>query len=689
MAPLRGATAGNTGEASGSLDSALEQAAKLLRVDPGLAAEQAREILAVVPAYPPALLLLASARRLMGDLQAALLQLEVLAREHPTWIAAHFECGLALAAVGRGEEAIACFRRTVELKPEHAEAWRLLGDHLLAMGNQAGADAAYARHIRASSRDPLLQEAADAMLRDDLPVAERLLKQRLMQAPTDVPAIRMLAEVAMRIGREQDAEHLLERCLELAPGFAPARFNYAVVLHRSDRSTAAIRELEQLLEDDPRNPSYHNLLAVALSRIGEYTRSSEIYAQLLAEYPANSKVWLSYGHVLKTLGRQGECINAYRRSIDCQPTFGEAYWSLANLKTSRFTESDLVAMHAQLQNAALTTDDRVHLHFALGKACEDLADYVRSFEHYAQGNALYRENSEYSARQTTARVKRLKQVMTRDLFAQHADTGCPALDPIFIVGMPRAGSTLLEQILSSHSLIEGTSELPIMIALAKELRSEAGTKEVAAYAEVLASRSAVQLRELGERYLQQARTHRKTDRPFFIDKLPNNFIHIGLIQLALPNAKIIDARRHPLGCCFSNFKQYYARGQNFSYSLRDVGRFYRDYVELMAHFDEVLPPGRIHRVFYERTVTDTEAVVREVLEYCGLDFEPDCLRFHENQRPVRTASSEQVRRPINSEGSDLWHNYQQWLEPLRRELGDVLDMYPAIPLHRFEEQQIS
>ncbi len=680
---------GGTTEPTGTLEVALERAAQLLTLDPKLAAEQAMEILAAVPRYPPALLLLGSAQRQAGDAATALELFDGLVKEQTRWSSAHFERGLTLAALGRGNEAIESLRRTTELKPDHTAAWRILGDHLFAIGDSKAAESAHSRHISCATKDPELRKAAAAMLQNDMHLAEQILKQRLLRTPTDVPAMRMLAEVAVRCDREDDAFNLLTRCLELAPDFAAARFNYAVLLHRRNQSSAAMAELERLLLGDPDNPSYRNLVAVTLSRIGEYSRSSEIYAELLREYQGNSKIWLSYGHVLKTEGRHADCVDAYRKSIEYDPGFGEAYWSLANLKTFRFTDADISAMHAQLADASLRDEDRVHLHFALGKAHEDTREYAHSFDHYAKGNALYRAESRYDADRSSARVKRLKKILTAELFAERAGVGCQSADPIFIVGMPRAGSTLLEQILSCHSRIEGTSELPELISLARELRDEAETGEIAAYAEILSSKSPAELRELGEQYLERVQIHRKTERPFFIDKMPNNFMHIGMIQLALPNAKIIDARRHPLGCCFSNFKQYYARGQNFSYSLQDVGRFYRDYVELMAHFDEVLPPGRIHRVFYEQTVTDTEAVVRELLDYCGLDFEPDCLRFYESQRPVRTASSEQVRRPINSEGSDLWHHYQQWLEPLKRELGEVLPMYPEIPPPRFEELQTS
>jgi tetratricopeptide (TPR) repeat protein len=656
----------------------MAHAARLLDIDPTLAAEQAQEILKALPNHPPAVLLLATARRRSGNPAAALEVLEPLVKSQAKWAAAHFQLGLALASAGRGDEAIQALQKTVELKPEHTEAWRHLADHLMAIGDTEGGDAAYARHIQCSTRNPLLREAAVAMLENDIPQAERLLKTHLKQAPTDVPAIRMLAEVAVRCGQDADAAKLLVRCLELAPTFAAARYSYAVLLHRLNDSAGALVEIERLLAIDPRNPGYRNLHAVILSRIGEYERSSRIYAELLDEYPGNAKAWLSYGHVLKTEGRQDECIDAYRRSIARDPAFGEAYWSLANLKTFRFGGADLSAMHAQLARTGLDDVNRLQFHFALGKAYEDAGDYAQSFEHYAKGNVLERARSRYDADRNTARIKRLKTTFTRDFFSERAGSGHDAPDPIFIVSLPRSGSTLLEQILSSHSAVEGTTELPEITTMAKGLREQADSDEIAAYSEVLASMNATALRELGEQYIERTRIHRKTDRPFFIDKMPNNFLHIGMIHLVLPNAKIIDARRHPLACCFSNFKQYYARGQRFSYSLSDMGRFYRDYVELMAHFDEVLPV-RIHRVIYERMVEDTEAEVRNVLAYCGLPFEPGCLRFYENERAVRTASSEQVRQPIYREGVEQWRHYEQWLDPLKVALGAVLDAYPAVP----------
>ena len=665
-------------DTEGTLEIAVRNTERLLEVDPKLAVEQANEILNAVPNYPPAQLLLISAQRKSGNYLLALDLIERLLPEQSRWAAAHFEYALLLAVLGRGNDAIAALRTTVALKSQHPEAWRLLADHLMAIGESDGGDEAYARHIRSSVSDPQLQQAASAMIDNDIPKAERLLKAQLKKTPTDVPAIRMLAEVAVRCGNNDDAEKLLVRCLALAPSFTAARYNYATLLHRLNKSSQALVEIERLLLESPSNPSYRNLTAVILSRVGDYGRSSLIYSQLLEEYPSNAKIWLSYGHVLKTEGRQEDCIAAYRQSIQHNPSFGEAYWSLANLKTFRFSMEDMSAMKLQIRGSEITQNDRVQFEFALGKAAEDAHDYALSFQHYNQGNGLYRESTRYDADGNSARTERLKRKFTAQFLKDRIGSGHDTAAPIFIVGMPRSGSTLLEQILASHSLVEGTTELPDIISMALEMSGEGETKEISQYNDVLATKSLEELRELGAQYIERTRVHRKTDSPFFIDKMPNNFLHIGMIHLILPNAKIIDARRHPLGCCFSNFKQYYARGQNFSYSLSDIGRFYHDYVGLMTHFDEVLP-GRIHRVIYEDTVEDTEAQVRKLLAYCQLDFEPACLRFFENQRGVRTASSEQVRQPIYRQGMQQWTNYEPWLKPLREALGPALDAYPDIP----------
>lgn len=663
---------------TGTLEVAMAQALRLLEQDPARAFEQAAEILAVHPDHPPARLLQAAALRRGGDAAGALRLLEPLLRSNPDWSAAHFEHALALTRDGQGDAAIAALRALLRREPTHPEAWRLLADHLMAIGETTEADAAYTRHVHCAARNPPLQRAAAAMLANDLAAAERLLKTHLKQVPTDVPAIRMLAEVAVRCGQNRAAGHLLDRCLELAPGFQPARYARAVLLHRDNRAAEALAEVERLLAIDPVNPSYRNLQAVLLSHVGDIGRACAIYDRLLAEYPGNAKVWLSYGHVLKTAGRQHDCIAAYRGSIAREPTMGEAYWSLANLKTFRFTPEDIATMQRHVVDPSLSDPDRLNFHFALGKAEEDAGRYAGSFEHYDRGNALQRSRLPFDRALNTARMRRLEELFTREFFTARAGTGHPARDPIFIVGMPRAGSTLVEQILASHSAVEGTSELPNIIAMARDLRQRADDAELRGYAQVLATLDADALHALGERYLQGTRIYRRTQRPFFVDKMPNNFLHVGLIHSILPNARIIDVRRHPLGCCFSNYKQLYARGQRFSYGLADMGSYYRDYVELMDHIDAVLP-GRVYRVIHERMVEDTEGEVRRLLAHCGLPFEPGCLRFFENDRPVRTASSEQVRRPVNREGVDQWRHYEPWLDPLKAALGPVLDHYPAPP----------
>jgi len=665
-------------EPVGTLDVALAHAARLLGSEPALAAEQAREILRAVPGHPGASLILGSAQRVVGDSAEAISTIEPLSRAHPEWAAAHYELSLALAAVGRGESAVAALRHALQLKPDLADGWRRLGDHLSAMGDTPGAEAAYAAHVKASTRDPRLLAPAAALYEGRIAVAEGLLRDHLKNHPTDVAAIRMFAEVAARLGRLTDAENLLARCLELAPGFTAARHNYAVVLQRLGRATEALREADLLLADDPRNPGLRALKAAALARLGEYEHAIALYEAVIADYPQQSRLWMSYGHAVKTAGQQSRSIEAYRRSIAIEPALGEAYWSLANLKTYRFSDADVATMRAQLARQDLGDEDRWHFHFALGKALEDAGEYAESFSHYSEGNRLRRKRLGYDPKETTAGVRRARALFTRAFFERHAGSGCTAPDPIFIVGLPRAGSTLVEQILSSHPLVEGTMELPDLLGLARELGGRTRRTEVSKYPEILAQVDAAELRALGERYLAQTRIQRKTDAPFFIDKMPNNWAHVGFIHLILPNARIIDARRHPVSCCFSGFKQHFARGQGFTYSLEDLGHYYRDYVRLMAHFDAVLP-GRVHRVIYECMVEDTETEVRRLLGYCGLAFDERCLRFHENERAVRTASSEQVRSPIFREGVDRWRHYQPWLGPLERTLGPLVGAYPALP----------
>jgi tetratricopeptide (TPR) repeat protein len=538
----------------------------------------------------------------------------------------------------------------------------------------AALDQALAR----AKRDPGLLRAAEALVANDLPAAESILRPHLAADPFDVAAIRMLAEVAGRIGRYKDAESLLRRALELAPDFTAARANLATALYRQNRPAEAVEVLDRITDDEPDHLGHRNLKAAALSRIGGYEEAIRLYEEVLARRPEQPKVWMSFGHVLKTVGRTADGVEAYRRAIRIAPTLGEAWWSLANLKTVKLVTEDVAAMEAALARPGLAEADRFHLHFALGKALEDAGEPERAFRHYEEGNRLRRTGIDYDADEVTRHVARSIALFTPEFFAARSGQGSPAPDPIFILGMPRAGSTLVEQILASHPRVEGTMELPDIPALARRM---AGPKEEGGddrYMEKLAALSGDDLRAMGEDYLERTRVHRREGRPYFIDKMPNNWVHIGLIHLILPDARIIDARRHPLDCCVSNFRQHYARGQGFSYSLTDMGRYYADYVRLMAHVDAVLP-GRVHRVIHERLLDDPESEVRALLAYLGLEFDPACLAFHENKRAVRTASSEQVRRPINREGVGQWRAFEPWLGPLKAALGPVLDAYPEAP----------
>jgi tetratricopeptide (TPR) repeat protein len=593
----------------------------------------------------------------------------------------HFEVGLANVSRRNVREAIAALTRTVNLNPKFAAAWRELGDQFILVGDVDAADDAYLNEIRGSVRDPRLSEAATALKNNELGVAEPLLRAFLKDFPVDVHALRMYAEVASRLGRYDDAQKLFARCLQAAPGFLAARHGYAIALHRMNNAPGMLAQAELLLERAPDNPSFRNLKAAALVRVGDSDRAIELYEKLVEDYPDQLKIWLSYGHVLNAEGRSNDSIAAYRKCIMLRPDFGEAYWSLANIKTFHFTPEDIENMRTQLARGSLSGEDRYHLQFALGKALEDEALFADSFEQYEKGNALRRLAIVYDSEEITSLVRRSKTLFTGELFRVHDGTGCDAADPIFVVGLPRSGSTLVEQILASHSAIEGTAELPEIGALAARLGQRKRVGDPSAYPEILATLAPPALNKLGEEYLERTRIQRRTGRPLFVDKMPKNFAHIGLIHLILPNAKIIDVRRDPLGCCFSCFKQHFARGHRFAYSLDELGRYYRDYVELMAHYDAVLP-GRVHRVIYEELVENTEREVRLLLAYCGVPFEESCIRFYETKRAIRTPSSEQVRRPIFKNAVAHWRNYETWLDPLKAALGPVLEFYPDAPPFR-------
>jgi predicted Zn-dependent protease len=645
--------------------AAIEQVAARLAADPDGARRQAETLLRAAPNDPRLLLILASARRRLGEAKAAKAILAPLAKAYPRAATTAYELGLTLADLGESDAAISALRQAVALNRDLADAWRALGEQLFQLGDGPGAEAAFAQHTRAAVTDPALKPAAEALCAGDLAAAETGLRALLTARPDTPAALRMLADVYMRKSDVVNAEILLARAVELEPGHLGGRFSLAEALFMQQKAAAALALVEPLLAAAPADPAYRNLCAACLGLIGEDARMLELRKGLAEAFPGQPRLWLNYGHALRAIGRREEAIAAYRRSIALAPTLGDAYWSLANLKVPAVAEDQIGTMRGLLASSALSADDALHLNYALGKALEDAGDYPEAFARYAEGARLRREQAPYDAQAFTRQTRASAELFTKAFFAAREGWGEADPAPIFIVGLPRSGSTLIEQILASHSMVEGTMELPQISHIAAALAGPAGHP---AGVEALAAADAARL---GRRYIDDTQLYRKLGRPRFIDKMPNNFQYIGLIHLILPNAVIIDARRHPMGSCFSAFKQHFAQGQSFSYGLDDLGAYYRDYVALMDHFDAVLP-GRVHRVIYEDLVEDAEGEIRRLLAHCGLPFEPGCLTFYETERSVRTVSSEQVRRPIFRDGLEQWRRFEPWLGPLKSALGPTL-----------------
>ncbi|MEL0251350.1 MAG: sulfotransferase [Novosphingobium sp.] len=658
---------------------ALAEAETLLNKAPHKALDQAEALLRRMPGFGPAELLAARALRRMGKGRQALTKLDALARGGGAVPVVLWELGQAAAEAGDVPRAIAALQALVQAQPGVAGGWFLLARQLRKAGRAEEAWRADLSGVHASSRDAGLLKAAVAVQDGDLAGAAALLGERLARQPDDPPALRLHGEIAWRLGEMTPAIERVERAVALAPGFDLARDFLIRLLLQTNRLTEALDHAE-VLQHSPVPSSGHKLiLASVLVRLGHQERAAALYRQLLDLDADQPQVWQNLGHVLKTLGRQGEAVEAYRAAVSRQPTMGEAWWSLANLKTVKLDADDIAAMEAALGSLADAVEERAedvfHLHFSLGKALEDAKAHEASFAHYAKGNALRRTMIRHDAAAFSGEVRAAVETFTAPFIAQMGEGGCLAPDPIFVVGLPRSGSTLVEQIMASHSMIEGTMELPEMMMIGARLQSRVDEGEFADFATMIASLTPADRLRLGEEYIERTRVHRQTDRPLFIDKMPNNWQHVGLIRLILPNAKIVDARRHPLSCCFSGWKQHFARGQTFTYDLGDIGQYYRDYVGLMAAWDAQVP-GHIHRVIYERMVADTETEVRRLLDYIGVPFEESCLEFYNNDRAVRTASSEQVRRPIFRDGLEAWKPYEAWLGPLKAALGPVLDSYP-------------
>jgi tetratricopeptide (TPR) repeat protein len=626
-----------------------------------------------VPQNRDVLYLRAVAQRLLGDVPGALATLENLERLHPRFSGLYQERGHCYVALRQAPEAIEAFLKGVHINPALPASWRVL-ESLYRMTGQPQNAATAAAHVETLGRLPPQVVAATALFSDgELGAAEDLIRAFLRKQGHDIEAMRLLARIGIERGVLDDAQLLLEGLLELAPDYHLARLEYAQVLLDRHLYREARAEAEQLLRIDGSNRSYRMLEAAACVGLGLHERAIEIYRELLADAAQPAELHLSIAHSLKTLGSFEQAIAEYRAAAAARTGYGDAYWSLANLKTYRFEDSELGAMLAAEAAPATTLVDRYHLCFALGKAYEDREQYANSFDYYARGNALKRSESRYRPEPLERNTQLQASVCAPQLFARCAGSGAEARDPIFIVGLPRSGSTLIEQILASHSAVEGTHELADVPRIVARLQGRDTDPDQPRYPAILAEMGMEDFRRLGEQYLSDTRAYR-SGKPHFIDKMPNNFRHIGLIHLMLPHARIIDVRREPMACCFANFKQLFARGQEFTYGIEELARYYRTYLELMRHWDRALP-RRVLRVHYADVVQDLEGSVRRLLEHCELEFEPACLEFHRTERSVRTASSEQVRRPIYREALDHWRHYEPWLGSLREALGDALARY--------------
>jgi tetratricopeptide (TPR) repeat protein len=630
-------------------------------------------LLVTVPENRDVLYLRAHSQRLLGDIPAALATLAGLEQRHPGFSRLYQERGNCHVALKQAPQAIEAFLRAVHINPALPASWSML-EGLFRMTRQAENAAEAAAHVATLKKLPPEVVTATALFSDgELAESEHLIRAFLLKHGHHVEAMRLLARIGIERDVLDDAQLLLEAVLDVAPDYHAARFDYAQVLIKRHMHQAAQEQAEKLLAADRSNRNYRTLHALTCVGLGLHERAIELYRELLSGTTQPADLHLSIAHSLKTLGRREEAIAEYRAAAAARAGYGDVYWSLANLKTYRFEDGELQQMRAAESAASTSVVDRYHLCFALGKALEDRQQYEKSFEYYARGNALKRAESHYRPEILELNTRLQIEVCTPELFSRHRDTGIRAADPIFIVGLPRSGSTLIEQILASHSGVEGTQELADIPRIVVDLKGRDSDLDHPRYPEVLSGMSAEDYRRLGEKYLTDTRIYR-TGKARFIDKMPNNFRHIGLIHLMLPNAKIIDARREPMACCFGNLKQLFAHGQEFTYSVEDIARYYRTYLELMRHWDAVLP-GRVLRVQHEDVVNDLEGNVRRLLDYCELEFEPACVEFYKTERSVRTASSEQVRQPIYREALEQWRHYEPWLGPLREALGDALTRY--------------
>jgi tetratricopeptide (TPR) repeat protein len=618
---------------------------------------------------------LAVAHRYNKDVASAIASLDRLLVLRPDYSRAYQERGYNLLAVNEPGQATNAFARAVEINPGLLASWKALAQLHARAGRRDIADnaAAQVRYLESLPRE--LAAATDLMYDGRLAEADQLCRQFLRGNRQHVEGMRILADIGVRLRVYDDAEFLLESCVSFDPENLRARADYLGLLNRRGKFAKAREQAEVLLAREPEDPGARAGLAAALVGLGRVEAGIVEYQRVIEQGQVRPGIYLLLGHAQKAAGDLDAAVASYQHAYQIRPAFGDAYWSLANTKTYRFTDAEIERIQAEETATGIGVDDRVHLCFAAGKAFEDRKDYDRAFEYYERGNSLQQTVTGFDPARTTRIMQRQREVCSRELFERRGHLGYECRDPIFIVGLPRAGSTLLEQIIASHSMVDGTMELHNILGLAQRLRGRAAGGE-SRYPQILWELEDDYFRRFGEQFINDTRVYRG-GAPMFIDKMPNNFIHIGLIRLILPGAKVIDARRHPMGCCFSGFKQLFGEGQDFTYGLESIGRYYRDYVELMDHWDRVLP-GFVLRVMYEDVVADLDGQVRRILDFLGLPFEEGCLRFHETERSVKTPSSEQVRQPIYRGGLEQWRHFDKHLGPLRDALGpEILRRYPA------------
>jgi tetratricopeptide (TPR) repeat protein len=620
-----------------------------------------------VPENRDVLYMIAVAQRYLQRIPEALDTLGRLEELHPDYPRLYQERGHCHVALRSAAPAIAAFEQAVTMSPALPASWKALEILYRMTGRTAEARKAAAEVQNLAKLPPEIVTAFSMFADNEIYDAEQLLRRYLLSHGNHVEGMRLLAQIGVKMDVYDDAEILLQSALALAPDYDALRYDYVLVLLRRHKHVLAREEIEKLLKKDPHNREYRTTHATICTGFGDYEKAVPMYREILREAPDRPEVHLSIAHALKTMGRTGDAIDAYRAAASGRPRFGDAYWSLANLKTYRFTDAEIAQMRADEAAPRIALEDRYHLCFALGKALEDRAEYAESFRYYERGNALKKSESRYRPEPLERNARLQAEVCTQEFFRARQGAGCDSSAPIFIVGLPRSGSTLLEQILASHTRVEGTMELADIPRMVQELQGRETKDSTPRYPGILAELKPEDFMRLGEKYLADSRVYR-TGKPFFIDKMPNNFRHLGLIHLILPNAKIIDARRDPLACCFSNYKQLFASGQQFTYSVEDITRYYKMYVDLMAHWDRALP-GKVLRIQHEDVVEDLEGNVRRILEFCNLDFEPACVEFHKTDRRVHTASSEQVRQPINRDGVYQWRNFDPWLGPFKAALA--------------------